>query len=123
MGQSAARLAQSRAGEATKTSQRRLCRKFAASGRRRTLRCWPSSAGGHRTAAHGVRVGGDWMWGRAVPSRGPFRGLGKNQTAKVVRGLGCLAAGCKEGPFVGLQEFDPGTDIARVPNVTVKGKF
>src|SRR4051794_14045665 len=70
-----------------------------------------------------VRVGWGWMWGRAVPSRGPRRGFGKGQAAKVVGSLGCLAARCKEGPFVGLQELNPGADIARVSNVPIKAEF
>src|SRR6267142_2613449 len=57
------------------------------------------------------------------PSRRYFRGLGKRQVAKVVRSLGCLAAGCKEGPLVSLQELNPGADIARVPDVTIKAEF
>ena len=62
------------------------------------------------------------MWG-ALPSRRPFCGLGKGQAAKVVRRLGCLAAGCKECPFVGLQKLNPVGDIARVPDVPVKAKL
>ena len=42
-----------------------------------------------------------------APSRRPLSGLGKGQAAQVVRSLGCLAAGCKERPFVGLQKLNP----------------
>src|SRR5205823_14031706 len=59
----------------------------------------------------------------AVPSRGPFARFGEGQAAQVVRSLGCLAAGSKEGPFVGLQELDPGADVARVPNIAIEAKF
>jgi hypothetical protein len=50
-------------------------------------------------------------------------GLGKGQTAQVVRSLGCLAARCKECPFIGFQKLNPIGDVPRVPNVTVKAKF
>jgi hypothetical protein len=92
-------------------------------GRRRRLQCWRHSAGGRLRGARGVRVRWGWVQGPALPSRCPFRGLGKRQAAQVVRSLGCLAARGKECPLVSLQELNPGADIARVPDVTVKAEF
>jgi hypothetical protein len=34
-----------------------------------------------------------------------------------------MAAGREESPFVGFQKLNPITDVARVPNVTIKAKF
>src|SRR5258708_5690577 len=76
------------------------------------VRGWTSKSGSCR----GLEV-------TAAPSRCPFRGLGKRQAAQVVRSLGCLAARGKECPLVSLQELNPGADIARVPDITVKAKF
>jgi hypothetical protein len=57
------------------------------------------------------------------PSRCPFRRLGKGQAAKVVRSPGRMAAGCEECAFVGVQQLDPITDVAGIPDVTIKAKF
>ena len=46
-----------------------------------------------------------------APSGRDFRLLGKGQATQIIRGLGCLAARCKECPFVGLQKFDPVGDV------------
>src|ERR1700738_4268990 len=94
-------LAKNRGGANTRTNQRRVCRMFPACGPNRKLQCWRRSVDGRQRAAHGVRV----AWGSmapAVPSRSPFREFGEGQAAKVVRGLGCLAARREECAFVGL---------------------
>jgi hypothetical protein len=52
-----------------------------------------------------------------------FGTVGKSETAKVARGLRSLAAGREECPLVGLQQVNPGGDIARIANVAVKAEF
>src|SRR6266446_1244648 len=118
MGQSPARLARSRAGETSRTNQRRVRRTSPAGGRRRKLRWWRQSVDGRQRAAD------VWGWkSPPAPSRRDFRGLGKRQAPQVVRSLGCLTARCEECPFVGLQELNPVGDVARVPDVAIKAKL
>src|SRR5260221_7035044 len=59
----------------------------------------------------------------ATPLRRFLRGLGESQAAQVVRSLGRLTARRKKCAFVGLQELNPGADIARISDVTVKAKL
>ena len=59
-----------------------------------------------------------------LPWSGRDRGRpGEYQAAKVVRGLGGPAACCEECAFVGLEQFNPRRDLARVANVAVKAEL
>jgi len=105
-----------RAGVATRTTQRRLCRTWRARPHR-TLRYWRPLPDGCRRAA---QTYADNRWTLSGRSLRPLR---EGQPAQVVRSLGGMAAGCKECPFVGLQKLNPVADVASISNITVKAKF
>jgi hypothetical protein len=56
-------------------------------------------------------------------SRCDFCGLGKRQASKIVRCLGSPIARGEECPFVSLQQLNPSSDVACIPEVTVKREF
>jgi hypothetical protein len=60
---------------------------------------------------------------RACASRRDFSGLHKRQAPQVFGGLGSPIARGEECPFVSLQQLDPRSDVACIPNIAVKREF